>query len=144
MPDQDNIVLEGTFHANKAHPKEIADCHIHQGARSVKTTNTTSLVASTICDESETSIVLFNKSRSDSQDSRQRKRQPAIMERMVTSTTALVRGSARVNIELVSSPLTSAGHAVSCDPEPGLVLDFDFGLDLVPDADEIFAEKRVL
>ncbi|GBP90129.1 ER membrane protein complex subunit 1 [Eumeta japonica] len=32
-----------TFHANKAHLQEIADSHIHQGARSVKTTNTTSL-----------------------------------------------------------------------------------------------------
>ncbi|GBP00657.1 hypothetical protein EVAR_76921_1 [Eumeta japonica] len=28
---------------NSAHPQEIADSHIHQGARSVKTTNTTSL-----------------------------------------------------------------------------------------------------
>ncbi|GBP10676.1 hypothetical protein EVAR_6244_1 [Eumeta japonica] len=32
-----------TFHANKAHLQETADSHIHQGARSVKTTNTTSL-----------------------------------------------------------------------------------------------------
>ncbi|GBP20840.1 hypothetical protein EVAR_80657_1 [Eumeta japonica] len=29
--------------ADEAHPQEIADSHIHQGARSVKTTNTTSL-----------------------------------------------------------------------------------------------------
>ncbi|GBP38658.1 hypothetical protein EVAR_27845_1 [Eumeta japonica] len=32
-----------TFHANKAHLQEIADSHIHQGARSVEAANTASL-----------------------------------------------------------------------------------------------------
>ncbi|GBP78953.1 Mitochondrial GTPase 1 [Eumeta japonica] len=34
---------------NKAHPQEIADSHIHQGARSIKTTNTTSLSGPLSC-----------------------------------------------------------------------------------------------
>ncbi|GBP17462.1 hypothetical protein EVAR_8811_1 [Eumeta japonica] len=36
-------------HANQAYPQEIANNHIHQGARSVKTTNTTSLSGSLSC-----------------------------------------------------------------------------------------------
>ncbi|GBP90883.1 hypothetical protein EVAR_100380_1 [Eumeta japonica] len=38
-----------TFQANQAHPQEIADSHIHQGARSVETTNTTSLNGTLSC-----------------------------------------------------------------------------------------------
>ncbi|GBP12876.1 hypothetical protein EVAR_6185_1 [Eumeta japonica] len=34
-----------------AHPQEIADSHIHQGARSVKTTNTTSLGRPLSCND---------------------------------------------------------------------------------------------
>ncbi|GBP47647.1 hypothetical protein EVAR_40043_1 [Eumeta japonica] len=37
------------FHANQAHPQEIVDSHIHQGARNVKTTNTTSLSGPLSC-----------------------------------------------------------------------------------------------
>ncbi|GBP33520.1 hypothetical protein EVAR_28675_1 [Eumeta japonica] len=36
------LKLSLVFHANKAHLQETADSHIHQGARSAKTTNTTS------------------------------------------------------------------------------------------------------
>ncbi|GBO98706.1 hypothetical protein EVAR_69453_1 [Eumeta japonica] len=42
IPPTVKLLILRTFHANQAHPQEIADSHIHQGARSVKTTNTTS------------------------------------------------------------------------------------------------------
>ncbi|GBP73250.1 hypothetical protein EVAR_55016_1 [Eumeta japonica] len=47
-----------------AHPQEIADSHIHQGARSVKTTNTTSLSGPLSCN-SQRATKTFYKAATD-------------------------------------------------------------------------------
>ncbi|GBP42290.1 hypothetical protein EVAR_16386_1 [Eumeta japonica] len=43
------VFFADRFAFSQAHPQEIVDSHIHQGARSVKTTNTTSLSGPLSC-----------------------------------------------------------------------------------------------
>ncbi|GBP17551.1 hypothetical protein EVAR_12261_1 [Eumeta japonica] len=45
---------------NRAHPQEIADSHIHQGARSVKTTNTTTFKRAAIMQWSKSDENILN------------------------------------------------------------------------------------
>ncbi|GBP58755.1 Putative fatty acyl-CoA reductase CG5065 [Eumeta japonica] len=49
IPPIVKLLILRTFHANKAHPQEIADSHIHQGVKSVKATDTTSLSGPLSC-----------------------------------------------------------------------------------------------